>query len=245
MNIYETDLLLNQYLLFHYGTAKDQVPYDFGPTDGLFYPSRCVSEFLPAIGHLTRALDLGCAVGRSTFELARWADEVVGIDLSSQFISAAQTVQRTGQIDIKILEEGERYTTVTRQLDTDLDRSKCRFLVGDALRPPDKIGTFDLVLAVNLIDRVARPMDLLREIKRLVRTNGHLILASPYTWLEEFSPRENWLADSSSTTLSRIQKCLEPELDLVTTKDLPFLIREHARKFQWSVAQVSVWKKVR
>ena len=243
MNVYETDALVDQYLLFHYGTAEDQVPYDFGPTDALFYPVRCVTEFLPAIGPIARALDLGCAVGRSTFELARWADEVIGIDLSSQFISAAQTVQRTGQIDIKILEEGDRYTAVTRQLDPQLDRSRCGFLAGDALRTPDKIGTFDLVLAANLIDRVARPADLLREIKRLVRTNGHVILASPYTWLEEFSPRENWLADTTASTLSRIQKCLEPELVLVTAKDLPFLIREHARKFQWSVAQASVWKK--
>jgi putative 4-mercaptohistidine N1-methyltranferase len=211
----------------------------------LFYPSRCVTEFLPAIGPIPRALDLGCAVGRSTFELARWADEVVGIDLSSRFISAAQAVQKAGQIEIKILEEGERFTTVTRELDSQLDRSKCRFLVADALRTPDHIGTFDLVLAANLIDRVPSPANLLREIKRLVRADGHVILASPYTWLEEFTPRENWLADSTASTLSRIQKCVEPELVLVTTKDLPFLIREHARKFQWSVAQASVWKKAR
>ena len=245
VNIYETDLLLNQYLLFHYGTADDQLPYSFGPRNALFYPTRCVTEFLPAIGHVTRALDLGCAVGRSTFELTRWADEVVGVDLSSRFISAAQAVREAGQIEIRILEEGDRYTTVTRELDPELDRSKCRFLVADALRAPDKIGTFDLVLAANLIDRVPRPADLLREIKRLVRPNGHAILASPYTWLEEFTPYENWLADSSTSTLSRIQKYLEPELSLVTTKDLPFLIREHARKFQWSVAQASVWRKIR
>ena len=245
LNIYETDLLLNQYLLFHYGTADDQFPYGFGPGDALFYPSRCVTEFLPAIGQISRALDLGCAVGRSTFELARCADEVVGIDLSSRFISAAQAVQKAGQIEINILEEGERFTTVTRKLDPQLDRSKCRFLVADALRTPDHIGTFDLVLAANLIDRVPSPADLLREIKRLVRADGHVILASPYTWLEEFTPRENWLADSNASTLSRIEKCVEPELVLVTTKDLPFLIREHARKFQWSVAQASVWRKAR
>jgi SAM-dependent methyltransferase len=170
---------------------------------------------------------------------------VVGIDLSSRFISAAQAVQKAGQIEIKILEEGERSTTVTRELDPQLDRSKCRFLVADALRTPDHVGTFDLVLAANLIDRVPSPADLLREIKRLVRADGHVILASPYTWLEEFTPRENWLADSTASTLSRIQKYLEPELVLVTTKDLPFLIREHVRKFQWSVAQASVWKKAR
>jgi putative 4-mercaptohistidine N1-methyltranferase len=243
VNIYETDLLLNQYLLFHYGSAEDQLPYSFGPQDSLFYPSRCVTEFLPGIGRVSRALDLGCAVGRSTFELARWADDVIGIDLSSQFIAAAQAVQKAGEVQIRILEEGERSTVVTSRLDPEIDRSKCRFFVEDALQTSSHLGSFDLVLAANLIDRVSRPADLLREIKRLVRSNGHVILASPYTWLEEFTPHENWLADATASTLSRMRQILEPDLTLVAAKDLPFLIREHARKFQWSVAQASLWKK--
>ncbi|HYZ75578.1 MAG TPA: methyltransferase domain-containing protein, partial [Chthoniobacterales bacterium] len=134
MSIYETDLLLNQYLLFHYGTAEDQLPYSFGPKDALFYPSRCVSDFLPSIGRVSRALDLGCAVGRSTFELTRWADEVIGIDLSSQFIAAAQAMREAGEVQIRILEEGQRSTMVTRRMDPQIDRSKCRFFVGDALQ---------------------------------------------------------------------------------------------------------------
>jgi putative 4-mercaptohistidine N1-methyltranferase len=243
VNIYETDLLLNQYLLFHYGTAEDQLPYSFGPQDALFYPSRCVTDFLPGIGRISRALDLGCAVGRSTFELARFAGEVIGIDLSSQFIAAAQAMQETGEVQIRIVEEGERSTVVTRRLDQQIDRSKCRFFVGDALQISPELGSFDLILAANLIDRVPRPVDLLKEIKRLVRSDGHVILASPYTWLAEFTPSKNWLPDASVGTLSRIQEILEPDLVLVTAKDLPFLIREHARKFQWSVAQASLWKK--
>ena len=243
MNIYETDLLLNQYLLFHYGTAEDQLPYAFGPREALFYPARCVTEFLPGIGRVSRALDLGCAVGRSTFELARWADEVIGIDLSSQFIAAAEAMRKAGEVPIRIHEEGQRSTIVTGWLDPEIDRSKCRFFVEDALRTSSHLGSFDLVLAANLIDRVSRPADLLREIKRLVRSNGHIILASPYTWLEEFTPPENWLADATASTLDRIRQILEPELVLITAKDLPFLIREHARKFQWSVAQASVWKR--
>jgi SAM-dependent methyltransferase len=92
-NVYESDILVDQYLLFHYGTAEDQLPYSFGPREALFYPTRCVSDFLPAIGSVERALDLGCAVGRSTFELSRWATEVVGIDLSRRFIEAANQVR--------------------------------------------------------------------------------------------------------------------------------------------------------
>lgn len=39
-----------------------------------------------------RALDLGCAVGRATIELAQYFDEVVGIDYSNSFIEAANKV---------------------------------------------------------------------------------------------------------------------------------------------------------
>ena len=31
--------------------------------------------------------------------------------------------------------------------------------------------------------------------------------------------------------------------DLIAVKDLPFLIREHARKFQWSVAEATIWRR--
>jgi hypothetical protein len=83
----------------------------------------------------------------------------------------------------------------------------------------------------------------------LVRPGGHLILSSPYTWLEEFTPKANWLggtygaAGNAALTLDGINKTLHGAFDLRLTKDLPFLIREHARKFQWSVAQATVWQR--
>jgi SAM-dependent methyltransferase len=95
-SLYESDPLADQYLLFHYGMAEDQLPYAFGPVNALFYPIRCVTEFGAEIGTVERALDLGCAVGRSTFELARIARTVIGIDLSQRFIAAARQIKQTG-----------------------------------------------------------------------------------------------------------------------------------------------------
>jgi putative 4-mercaptohistidine N1-methyltranferase len=248
-NVYESDLLVDQYLLFHYGTAEDQLPYLFGPREALFYPVRCVSEFLPAIGIVERALDLGCAVGRSTFELSRWAPEVVGIDLSHRFIAAANRVRETGRIEIRRLEEGELITQLTRELPFELRRERCRFEIGDATELPADIGQFDLVLAANLIDRVQSPGNLLHSFSALVRPGGHLVLSSPYTWLEEFTPKSAWLGGrydaggNPQSTLSGIKETLRGAFDLKVTKELPFLIREHARKFQWSVAQATVWQR--
>ena len=83
----------------------------------------------------------------------------------------------------------------------------------------------------------------------LVRPGGHLILSSPYTWLEEFTPKSAWLggkydaAGARRTTIDGIKETFHGAFDLRLTKDLPFLIREHARKFQWSVAQATVWQR--
>jgi putative 4-mercaptohistidine N1-methyltranferase len=248
-NVYESELLVDQYLLFHYGTAEDQLPYSFGPREALFYPVRCVSEFLPAIGIVERALDLGCAVGRSTFELSRWASEVLGIDLSHRFIAAANRVRETGRIEIRRVEEGELITQFTRELPSELRRECCRFEIGDATALPNNIGQFDVVLAANLIDRVQSPDNLLHSFSALVRPGGHLILSSPYTWLEEFTPKSAWLGGrydaggNAKSTLSGIKETLLGAFDLKVTKELPFLIREHTRKFQWSVAQATVWQR--
>jgi putative 4-mercaptohistidine N1-methyltranferase len=248
MNVYEADALVDQYLLFHYGEGEDQLPYPFGPHDALFYPRRCITEFVPLIDRVDRALDLGCAVGRSTFELARTVPEVVGIDLSQRFISAAMEIQRTGRIRFHRHEEGSIYTTVLRQLDPTIDRSRCRFEVGDALQLRSDLGTFDFILAANLIDRVNSPRELLGSLRRLLNPGGHLLIASPYTWLSEFTPPEEWLGAreswSNTTTLQAIQEQLGNEFELISSKELPFLIREHVRKYQWSVAQASLWKKI-
>jgi len=36
---------------------------------------------------------------------------------------------------------------------------------------------------------------------------------------------------------------LDSSFELVDTEDMPFLIRESVRKFQWTVAQASVWRR--
>ena len=245
---YESDDSVDQYLLFHYGTADDQLPYPFGPRDALFYPIRCVSDFLPTIGTSERALDLGCAVGRSAFELSRWTQEVVGVDLSNRFVEAANQVREAGKIEIQRREEGEIVTRLVRELPSELHRERCRFEVGDAMSLRADIGTFDVVLAANLIDRVKSPKELLGSFSALVRPGGHLILSSPYTWLEDFTPKAEWLGGRPSgretaSTLDRLESALRDSFALKLAKDMPFLIREHSRKFQWSVAQATVWQR--
>ena len=233
MNIYESDKLLAEYLLFHYGSREEILPYEFGPRDALEYPARCVSECATARG---RALDLGCAVGRSSFELAKTCESVIGIDFSRRFIDAV-TALKVGELPYLRADEGDVVTPLIARVPAGIDRARVAFEVGDAMDLRADLGAFDVVLMANLIDRLREPRRCLARLPSLVKSGGQLVITSPYTWLEEFTPRANWL----SPALDGLRAALAPHFDLVATRDLPFLIREHARKFQWSVAQATTW----
>lgn len=249
-NPYETDRLLAEYLLFHYGTADEVLPWGFGPSGALDYAVRCVTECVDAasLAPGSRALDAGCAVGRSTFELARVCGEAVGVDFSRRFIEAATVLARDGVLPFLRTDEGALVTPLTARVPPDIERSRARFIHGDAEELPEGLGVFDVVLAANLIDRLRSPGRFLAQLPALVKPGGQLIITSPYTWLPEFTDPVQWLggfiADGGKvTTLEGLQTALGPCFTLLRTVDLPFLIREHARKFQWSVAQASIWRR--
>ncbi len=249
-SFYETDRAVGEYLLFHYGRADEILPYEFGPRSALEFPERCVSACLDSakLPASARALDLGCAVGRASFELARHCREVIGIDYSQRFIACASRLAAEGQLEFEHVEEGHRLRRTTAQVPQDIERSRVRFEQGDAMDPRDHLGQFDVLLLANLVDRLPQPARCLARLSGLVNPGGQLIITTPGTWLAEYTPREHWLGGferdgQSVTTLDGLRASLEKDFELTTTKDLPFLIREHARKFQWSVAQASLWRR--
>ncbi len=250
MNPYETDKLLHEYLLFHYGTPAEVLPWPSGPHDALDYAVRCVSECLNTaqLPPRARALDLGCAVGRSTFELARHCTEVIGVDYSKRFIEAATALAEAGSLPYLRTDEGALATALIAHRPNGVESARARFECGDAQKLRAGLGSFDVVLAANLIDRLAEPARFLQQLPALVSPGGQLILTSPYTWLPEYTAPGQWIGgcivdDSPRTTLDGLRLALEANFTLIGTKDLPFLIREHARKYQWSVAQATMWRR--
>ncbi len=248
-NFYETDRAIAEYLLLHYGAREEILPYSFGPVDALDFPVRCVTECVEVKRLLpqARALDLGCAVGRASFELAKLCGQVVGIDYSQRFIETARQLQRDGEINFQFTVEGELAESARALVPKDIDRSRVHFQQGDAMNLPS-LGGFDVVLLANLIDRIQNPRACLERMGDLINSGGQLIITSPYTWLEEFTPRKYWLGGfvrggKPARALDTLKEILRADFEFVGSKDLPFLIREHSRKFQWSVAEASIWIK--
>ncbi|MGP8201304.1 MAG: putative 4-mercaptohistidine N1-methyltransferase [Limisphaerales bacterium] len=247
-NYYDSDRALSEYLLFHYGGQDDRIPGSLA--HALQFPVRCVSECLDA-GRLppqARALDLGCAVGRGSFELARHCAQVLGIDFSASFVSVATHLRDNGSFSFNYVEEGELTRPHRAVVPPDIDRKRVNFEQGDAVRLRSGLGQFDVVLLANLIDRVDNPTACLEQMPELVVPGGPLVITSPYTWLAEYTPRENWLGgfirDGQPVhTFDTLKKILAPHFDLSRRQDLPFVIREHARKYQLGLADATCWIK--
>jgi putative 4-mercaptohistidine N1-methyltranferase len=241
-NIYETRRLLDEYLLFHYGAPNEVLPWENGPREALEFPVRTVMELidLPRTPCEAVALDLGCAVGRSSFELANFGVSVLGIDYSQSFVDAAAALARDGSMNYERVDEGSARTALVAKVPENLRRDRVRFEQGDAMNLRSDLGDFDIVHAANLLCRLTDPLKLIERLPSLVRPGGQLLLTTPCTWLEDFTPRGNWPQGSTREWLTSL---LEPHFDLSKTCDMPFLIREHARKYQWSVALGMRWRR--
>jgi putative 4-mercaptohistidine N1-methyltranferase len=243
-NPYESRRLVGEYLFFHYASFEEAAGDLPVPREAWDFAERVVSELLGDSGTLESALDVGCAVGRSSFELARRAKRVVGVDYSKAFIDAAQTLQAAGKMPGEVLAEGERMQEFEAQVPAGIERERVEFLVGDATDLPP-LGAFDVVLAANLICRLPEPRKFLERLPSLVKSGGQLLLATPFSWLEEFTPRDHWLGgrQDSPSSFEVLRQILEPDFELETTKNLPFLIREHTRKFQYGISLGSRWRR--
>jgi putative 4-mercaptohistidine N1-methyltranferase len=245
-NYYDSDRAISEYLLFHYGGYESRLPEALA--DGLRFPVCCVSECVDAtrLPAQARALDVGCAVGRSSFELARHCAQVIGIDLSARFLSVASHLRDNGSFGFSYIEEGDLTRPHSAVVPAEIDRVRVSFERGDAVHLRPGLGQFDVVLMANLIDRVANPQECLAQLPGLLKPGGQLVLTSPYTWLLEYTPRENWLGGfiregQPVQAFDSLKKIFAPHFELSRRKDLPFVIREHTRKFQLGFSEATVW----
>lgn len=227
---YESEVLLRQYLDFHYRSREsDYLPFHPLPEGVLGYPERCAAKLIEHCQRFDRALDLGCAVGGSSFALAGVFNEVCGIDFSETFIHAARTLAETGEF--RVSETAYRPSSGLR---------KCapEFRVGDACALPEDPGIFDAVLMANLLCRLPDPAACLKQLRKITRNGSVLFFSTPCSWDETYTPREKWL----TPTLEGLQHHLSPWCKCLEVTEMPFVLRDHQRRAQFTVAQASVWE---
>jgi SAM-dependent methyltransferase len=235
-NPYESAQYLSEYLLFHYGRPGQICPLRFVPKEALRFHERirldCLLPLRPRMNG-GRGLDLGCGVGRFTFELGLVLDEVLGVDNSKRFIVAARQMAHGRGVTVRVRESGAQFSKVELALPQRLRGAAVRFQVGDAMNLGSyPNGTFNVVAAINLICRLPSPRRFLGQLHRIVAPGGQLLIGSPFSWLGAYTPPREWL------DIAGVIRLLTPHFKLVRRQEMPFVIREHRRKYQLVISEV-------
>jgi len=269
--VYETAKALDEYLLFHYGAPAELLPYarvpgaPFSALDFAVRTAELCAQWHRAAGagagaaaaDLGAAFDVGCATGRSSFELSRLGySSVVGLDFSHSFVQACQQLAR-GALPFGMQVEGAVTARGEARAPAGSRPEACAFVQGDAcaldvkaLRALTPGGRgFALVHAANLLCRLPEPRAFLRALPALLAPGALVVFFSPYSWLAQYTPASKWLGASvgADGKPRRSADALRAEMEalgfeLAKEEDVPFLIREHARKFQYGMAHATAWR---
>jgi len=123
--------------------------------------------------------DVGCGTGSLTFELARFAGKVIGLDLSREMLRRARALARAKGI------------------------GNVEFRRGDAEHLPLADKAVDAAFCVMVLHFLARPAQAIHELCRITRTGGSVILVDLVPHDQEWMRQEmahRWLGFEKSLT---------------------------------------------
>ncbi|HEX7354039.1 MAG TPA: class I SAM-dependent methyltransferase [Mycobacteriales bacterium] len=120
------------------------------------------------VGAGNRLLDLGCGAGRHTFEALRRGADVVALDRSAADLAAVEATV------VELADAGH------------LPRPAGPVTVeGDALALPFDDGTFDRVLASEILEHIPDDRAAIAEIVRVAKPGGLVAVSVPRRWTEQ------------------------------------------------------------
>lgn len=225
---------LSTYADSHYGASTHAEPAEPGSIHHLLDRAMALAP-PPDEGPI---LDLGCAVGGTTFRLAFDDRVVLGGDLHPVLLRCAARLLRDGRTTVPRRRVGCVYDPVVIERPT-TGVETVDFWLMDGTDLPFADGTFVAVAALNLVDCVRSPLDALRQIGRVLRPGGVAWIATPYDWSAGATPFEGWIGGHSQRGADagaaepRLRSLLTPELSglelAAEESELPWRLRLHAR----------------
>eukprot|EP00049_Salpingoeca_infusionum_P017557 m.353431 g.353431 ORF g.353431 m.353431 type:complete len:866 (+) comp16765_c0_seq1:400-2997(+) len=250
---YEQTKLVNQFVHLHYNSDKDL----YSPPETKNY-SKKVADFVKGTADeqgvtLERVLDAGCGPGGVSFELSRHANRVLGLDISKDFIEAARKMKAYGKFDYSLAQQGEVAQHFVAELPSGADANRVEFKQTDILCISPDTGVFDAAVVANVVDRLLAPASLLGRLGGplgLIKPGGLLFVSTPFSWEEQFTPKELWIGgivpEGGSAQLGRecLQALLCDQFEFVGETEIPIALRDHERRFEYVSSYMGVFKHV-
>lgn len=188
---------LSSYVYGHYGDLDPVEDPNSEAMPGAI--ANLIKTGLDLVGEIAEGpvIDIGCAVGRSSFLLAEKTEDIVlGVDLNFSMLKTASDVLSTGSVSYPRRRVGMVYDR--REFCVNFaNRDRIDFWVCDALSLPFSSASFSFASSMNLIDCVSSPYEHLINLERILLNRGKALLATPYDWSSSATAPEAWIGGHS------------------------------------------------
>ncbi len=164
---------LSIYLDAHWGDRAEPPPepgYALAP----------VIERIAARPVVGLAVELGCSVGRVLADLP--AERRIGIDMHAGALRRARRILSGERLTYARRMIGRHYSPAAVASGPSIPAVQRQLVCSDVLDPPLLPDAFDRVVALNMLDSVPHPLQLLSVIDGLCAPGGEILLACPYQW---------------------------------------------------------------
>lgn len=202
-------------------------------------------------------IDIGCSVGRTSFELAKKFDEIVlGVDMNFGMLKTASSILENKYVSYPRRNSGIAFER--REFPAVFEKAgNVDFWVCDATALPFSDEVFSAGVSLNVLDCVRSPYDHLKELARILMPGSRAIVSTPYDWSANAIPVESWLGGHSQRSKHKgaseavLRSLLAggehpnavEKLDLISEEELQWTLRLHDRSFMEYLVQMIVLQK--
>ena len=172
-----------------------------------------------------RLLDVGCGVGRSSFEFARSCDEVVAIERSAHAVLGAQRLKESGVLEYQLPWEDKIRNVSLNAFGLSFASKKVNFWKADLPTLRESFGSFDLI---SLFDPDIRILQ--SGIKERLNQKGAVVVTSAY-------------APQSALSQERLGSIFSKAFRCIYRGEIEMMRQTASRNYNYARMEMTIWEK--
>ncbi|MFT2090079.1 5-histidylcysteine sulfoxide synthase [Paraglaciecola sp. 2405UD69-4] len=199
----------------------------------------------------SKVLDLGCGAGRLSFELAKIAGQVDGIDFTARHIQHCLDLKEQGQVRYAMPTQGDIFDfheVTLADLGFQQAPENLNFAQGDGHNLKPQFCDYDVLVCHRVIEYSYHPEVLLAQLCQRVKPGGIMVIGSSYGWNEDITDKHRWIGGvkrngENLSSEAHLTELMEGEFELLQQADIVSQFELDNRTSQTANNHITIWRK--